>query len=411
MSKLLQEINLSDVKIEEQLSESGEKKYIISGTFAKANSPNRNKRIYPKETLNRAIGKLRERVKDGRVRMMLDHPGMFEGPSLSRSAALVLEVTDVLDDNYARYRAQIMDTQCGKDLKAIVDVGGKVGTSTRGYGSSKEDQEWEGFDGTYSVIQDDFELESFDFVEDPSVLETELAMQIESQKRRQNMKTFEDLRQAFPEIINAHEEETNKKISALESEVASLKTSLEEANVSVNVGKENIGKLVEGIKAILPEAFVEIPESEIIEKKDSEISTLNEKIETLSTENQKLSEQISASEEEKVKSARDNLIENLKAKNPDFFTLKAFEGCFDPCMTSEEVQKVFDEKFALMEAFKKEMDEPAPLKSKVEDKATEKPASKLNEDQKADFNFKNVQRVRSGMARWTEEEYLKKFGK
>ena len=58
-------------------------------------------------------------------------------------------------------KVQVMNTPAGKILQELVNGGCKMGISSRGMGSVREDK------GT-TIVEDDFQLICFDFVSEPS---------------------------------------------------------------------------------------------------------------------------------------------------------------------------------------------------------------------------------------------------
>ena len=55
--KLIAEFNEQNVQCIVEKNEQGEKSYVIEGVFAQAEQKNRNGRIYPKKTMERAVNK------------------------------------------------------------------------------------------------------------------------------------------------------------------------------------------------------------------------------------------------------------------------------------------------------------------------------------------------------------------
>ena len=59
-------------------------------------------------------------------------------------------------------KVKVLDTPSGKILRSLVDSGVKLGISSRGLGSVREEM-----DGK-TIVEDDFQLICFDFVSEPS---------------------------------------------------------------------------------------------------------------------------------------------------------------------------------------------------------------------------------------------------
>lgn len=137
----------------------GQKNYFIEGVFMQAESKNRNGRVYPMAVMEKELGRYqKEYVKTNRAMGELGHP---EGPTvnLERVSHLIKDLRLEGKDVYGR--AKILDTPYGKIVRNLIDEGVKLGVSSRGMGSLKEQ------DGV-NVVQEDFMLAAVDVVADPS---------------------------------------------------------------------------------------------------------------------------------------------------------------------------------------------------------------------------------------------------
>jgi len=139
---------------------SHEKRIFARGEFARADQSTENKRMYGRELLEREVGRLQEAVSDRRLFGELDHPS--DGKlSLQRASHIVTELK-LTEDGRVLGEMEIMDTQQGLNLQAILAKRGKVGVSTRGFGSVTQNA-----DGV-QVVQDDYNLVTFDIVANPA---------------------------------------------------------------------------------------------------------------------------------------------------------------------------------------------------------------------------------------------------
>jgi hypothetical protein len=162
--KLITEIMADgDVEFITEENAKGEKSHYIKGIFMQAEQKNRNGRIYPKEVLNKEVYKYIDKYVDqNRAFGELGHP---DGPvvNLERVSHMIKELKE--DGNNWVGKAKIMDTPYGKIVKNLIDEGAKLGVSSRGMGSLKNQR------GT-NVVQDDFYLATAaDIVADPSAPE------------------------------------------------------------------------------------------------------------------------------------------------------------------------------------------------------------------------------------------------
>ena len=421
--KELHEIYWLDIKKVEEANKTDAKapsKYIISGPFTRVDIPNRNHRIYPKEVANAAIAKLRPMVEEKRIRMLCDHPGFFEGPSLERSAGLLLSITDVQDDGYAYYTAQILDTDSGRNLKAILDAGSKIGVSTRGTGDS-EDYEWVDSNGDKQTVEKitNWELQSVDFVDDPAVLDTEMYMKLHMeslQRRKSSMaKNIEELKSEYPEFCKQIADSACADVKKeFETKITDLEANVKTANESVNAKSQAFDKLVESVKELAPDKFTVIQESEALQAKDAEIAELNKKLEEATKKVESLEKQINDSKIEFAKKEKEAYIEQLKVSDPDFFALDSFKNVFDNCVSKEDVKTVYENNSKIVKEMKEKSTVPATGKTLQTDESAEKKEENLydglNPAQYADFNGRNEMRHISGLAPMTKDYYLANFG-
>lgn len=148
-----------DLRYISEAAENGEKKFIIDGIFMQAEQVNRNRRIYPKKVLEKAVNKYTtDYVNKGRAVGELNHP---DGPTINldkvshRITELQWNGNDVVG------KALILDTPMGKIVKGLLEGGCQLGVSSRGMGTvaSKNGQ---------TFVNDDFVLSTVDIVQDPS---------------------------------------------------------------------------------------------------------------------------------------------------------------------------------------------------------------------------------------------------
>jgi len=144
--------------IKEEISHGGP--VTLSGVFQEANSLNQNGRIYPKEILEREVEKFQDLIRGGRAYGALDHPDSSI-VELSNAAVIIRELG--WNGNNVVGKLEVLDTTKGKDLKAILNVGGKVGVSSRSFGSTSRTNEGN------EVVNEDLNLITFDCVASPSV--------------------------------------------------------------------------------------------------------------------------------------------------------------------------------------------------------------------------------------------------
>lgn len=130
----------------------------IKCILQKADTTNRNGRVYPYKILKREVDKYNELVQERSAMGELDHPDSAV-ISLSNVSHLVTEM--YWEGSTLFGNIEVADTPSGNILKGLLKSGFKLGISSRGVGSVKSVQ---GND----VVQEDFELLAFDVVSSPS---------------------------------------------------------------------------------------------------------------------------------------------------------------------------------------------------------------------------------------------------
>lgn len=132
----------------------------------RADTPNRNKRIYSKPILDKALNEYFVKIKEKKAFSELDHPQGDEANVVS-----LKNVCQAIKDAYWRGNeirgdVEILNTPSGNIVKEILLAGYRVGQSSRGLGSVNPLSEGE---DDLVEVQDDFEfLTLADVVSDPS---------------------------------------------------------------------------------------------------------------------------------------------------------------------------------------------------------------------------------------------------
>ena len=131
---------------------------VLAGKIQAAGKKNGNGRIYPKPILEREMKNYQKLVREGRAIGELDHPDSSV-VELKNASHLVTEVWWNGDDVMGKMK--ILDTPAGKIAKDLVKGGVQLGISSRGLGSTRQEN------GT-TMVEDDFQLLCFDLVSEPS---------------------------------------------------------------------------------------------------------------------------------------------------------------------------------------------------------------------------------------------------
>ena len=156
--KLITE-SIEDIRILTE-EKDGEKHLYIEGVFLQSEIKNRNGRIYPFDVLNKEVERYSEEyVKAGRALGELGHP---DGPTVNLDRVSHKITSLKAEGNNFMGKARILDTPMGKIAKSLLGEGVKLGVSSRGMGSLKEDN-------GVKYVSDDFMLATAaDIVTDPS---------------------------------------------------------------------------------------------------------------------------------------------------------------------------------------------------------------------------------------------------
>ncbi|MEK6829615.1 MAG: primosomal protein [Nanoarchaeota archaeon] len=132
---------------------------IMTGILQKADTLNRNGRVYPYEILKREVDKYMELVENNTAGGELDHPDSAV-VSLANVSHRITEMWWNGKDLYGKVLIA-EETPAGQILKGLLKAGFMLGISSRGVGSVKNR-------GNQDIVQEDFELIAFDFVSSPS---------------------------------------------------------------------------------------------------------------------------------------------------------------------------------------------------------------------------------------------------
>ena len=105
--------------------------------FMQSDEKNGNGRIYPRALMKREVNRVSKDISDGRMLGSADHP---KGGNTELNSVSHIVTKMKLDDAGKGWaELKIMDTTAGKNLKTIIKSGGKLGVSTRGFGTQNPD--------------------------------------------------------------------------------------------------------------------------------------------------------------------------------------------------------------------------------------------------------------------------------
>jgi hypothetical protein len=255
--------------------------YVLEGIFGELDKKNRNNRIYTAEEYLPQIESLQEKIKSSKLLGELDHPQKFD-ISLRNVSHVIEEIHYDQDSKQIRGRIRLLDTDAGKQAKALVDSGIPLHISSRAAGVVESD-------GKVKIKQ----LFTYDLVADPGFENAELARVNESYGLAND-----DLIQIYEigGVANLLETETkienndtnimenkarfvavedfNKYSAYLAEEIKSLKEAL--AGVSTETIEEKMKALTEYVEYVAERADKGIQYSEYVaEKVDGNIEYSN----------------------------------------------------------------------------------------------------------------------------------------
>jgi len=149
-----------DLLTEREKRESANGVLYLSGRIQAADTPNGNGRVYPKKVLEKEIKNYMKIVKDNRATGELDHPDDAV-VNLKNVSHMMVDIW--WQGNDVMGKLKVLDTPSGRILKDLNSAGVKLGISSRGLGSVKENMS-----SGVAEVEEDFQLICFDIVSEPS---------------------------------------------------------------------------------------------------------------------------------------------------------------------------------------------------------------------------------------------------
>ena len=142
--------------------------YVLQGIFGEIDVKNKNNRIYTESEYVPQIKALQDKIKSSKLLGELDHPANFE-ISLKNVSHIIEELTYDEKTKQVRGRIRLLDTEAGKQAKALVDAGVPLQISSRAAGAVESN-------GKVKIKQ----LFTYDLVADPGFANAELTRVNES---------------------------------------------------------------------------------------------------------------------------------------------------------------------------------------------------------------------------------------
>lgn len=273
-----------------KLVESKGKKWIARGEFARADVPTANQRIYPRSLWEKQFAALAQFIADRKMLGESDHP--TDGRSSVDRVSHIITGLRLEADGRVVGEAEILDTERGRNLRAILEAGGKVGVSSRGFGSVKKDEST-GAD----VVQDDYQLQTFDFVIDPAV-NTAYPDVFFEQKRQQ----MNEIEKARAEGVSQGEAAAEAKLAVRLPELmaATKAEALEQAKAELLLDPTVAGakSTVESLVRLLKGYGLSEDAQATVAEKDKEVEALKAQVGRLTVEKSALEAKVSKAQAE-----------------------------------------------------------------------------------------------------------------
>jgi len=224
------------------VSDDKKKDYVLEGIFGEIDVKNKNQRIYTESEYVPQIEALQQKIKSGKLLGELDHPSQFD-ISLKNVSHVIEELYYDGDKKQVRGKIRLLDTDAGKQAKALVDAGVPLQISSRAAGAVESN-------GTVKIKQ----LFTYDLVADPGFENAELTRVNESFgfsndnglyiyeiNNTTNKQTQIIENQEMADFVQAND--FNKYTEYLAKEIKSLKETIENKSDSSEVSEINNIKL------------------------------------------------------------------------------------------------------------------------------------------------------------------------
>lgn len=275
----------------------------VKGEFAKCGIATENKRVYPEALWNKEIGRLGKALSERRVFGEMDHPADGR-TSLNRASHIVTNLK-ISKDGLVVGEAEVLPTEAGKNLAALLASGCKVGVSSRGYGSTKSNDKGE------EVVQQDYKLVTFDFVAEPADGDAYPEMQSESKKfvfegvdmnaqeKAEQQKAAEFARQIESDKRGESNADVREEFArAILDKIVAMKAELREEVRSELMAEPEVAgskQLIDSLKSLVRPFMLDSETKAALEAKDAELTKKQNqlaeadlRIKTLESENARL---------------------------------------------------------------------------------------------------------------------------
>ena len=230
------------------------KDYVLEGIFGQIDQKNRNNRIYTEDEYVPQIEALQAKIKSSKLLGELDHPTQFD-TSLKNVSHVVEELYYDKDSKEVRGKIRLLDTDAGRQAKALVDAGVPLQISSRAAGAVESNGKVKIKQlFTYDLVADpgfeNAELkrvnESYGFSNDDGIYIYEMGGEaniLENNSEQENTNTQIKENQNMAEFVKA--EDFNKYSEYLAKEIKSIKEAIDARSEEETTGvDEKITKVI-----------------------------------------------------------------------------------------------------------------------------------------------------------------------
>lgn len=145
-----------------EFKKDGDGAYVLEGIFGEIDKKNRNNRIYTESEYVPQIEALQSKIGSSKLLGELDHPQTFD-VSLKNVSHIIEELSYDSETKQVKGKIRLLDTEAGRQAKALVDAGVPLQISSRAAGTVESN-------GTVKIKQ----LFTYDLVADPGFENAEL---------------------------------------------------------------------------------------------------------------------------------------------------------------------------------------------------------------------------------------------
>ena len=365
---LIDSMPLERVSLSEDANKPG--KIMIRGQFARSDKATENKRLYKETLWRREFGRLQEGIQHRRMFGELDHPQ--DGRTKLARVSHIITKLDI-SGNEVIGEAEVLDTPNGRIMKALAEANAQVGVSSRGFGSTKTLA-----DGTMEV-QEDFRLDTFDFVADPATKTAYPKVFAEERERifEGDEMTLDDLKTNYPGLISEltetllaeqsgggqarmvalTEERTTKRLTERFAVQLRRATEVLEDEVAASVRSELLSdpdvagakQVVEAIVSLVKSYGIDPQAREELMQAEESIATVKAKLADRELEAQKLTTQVEELRKLAKEAAYKLHLERKLSGNPSRAAVEALVGDVTTFASTEDIDKKVDTVLAELE--------------------------------------------------------------